>query len=338
MLAPLVEPATAQQVKDHAVAGAAVSAVAQRPAAVYTGVDGRRRRQRLGRARHWRAFPRASRTHWPAVTFDTNRTLVLGRHSRVAFMSNGGPRYWGHADLAHPEGFWAQSLNRMAQWQFANEYEAEYARSFGGAVAESTLFTQAFLKASEPQATFEGNQLAANLRSLASVLPVFKSMGYKRQVFLINWGSFDTHTSQKGGAETTQDSQLATLAKALAAFDQANQAAGLNRDVTTLTMTEFGRTLRPASGGGSDHAWGNHWFAMGGAVAGGQVLGQLPALVLGGVDDADPQRGGRFVPSTSGDQVGASVMQWLGLPAAELLEVFPNLKNFPQKTVSMLGA
>ena len=180
--------------------------------------------------------------------------------------------------------------------------------------------------------------MATNLRSLASVLPVFKSMGYKRQVFLINWGSFDTHTGQKGAGDTTQDAQLATLAKALAAFDQANQAAGLNTDITTLAMTEFGRTLRPASGGGSDHAWGNHWFAMGGAVAGGQVLGQLPALVLGGADDSDPQRGGRFVPTTSVDQVGATVMQWLGLPAASLPEVFPNLKNFSQKTLSLLSA
>jgi len=131
----------------------------------------------------------------------------------------------------------------MAQWQFANEYEAEYARSFGGSVAESTLFTQAFLRASAPQATFEGNQLANYLRSLASVLPVFKSMGYRRQVFLLNWGSFDTHTGQKGAGATTQDAQLATLAKALAAFDQANQAAGLNRDELRSLLSEHAARL-----------------------------------------------------------------------------------------------
>lgn len=333
----LVQPATAQQVKDHAVELPPFLLSHSDQQGVTQGWMGDEDASGwAGRALE--LLPGSLKQPLPAVTFDSNRTLVLGRHSRVAFMNSDGPRYWGNADLAHPEGYWAQSLNRMAQWQFANEYEAEYARSFGGSVAESTLFTQAFLKASAPQATFEGNQLATNLRSLASVLPVFKSMGYRRQVFLLNWGSFDTHTGQKGSGATTQDAQLATLAKALAAFDQANQAAGLNRDVTTLTMTEFGRTLRPASGGGSDHAWGNHWFAMGGAVAGGQVLGQLPALVLGGPDDADPQRGGRLVPTTSVDQVGATVMQWLGLSAASLPDVFPNLKNFSQHSLNLLSA
>ena len=173
---------------------------------------------------------------------------------------------------------------------------------------------------------------------MATVLPVLKNSGYKRQVFFVNWGSFDTHVNQRGSGESTQDTQLMQLAKALTAFDTANQAAGLNRDVTTLVMSEFGRTLRPASGGGSDHAWGNHWMAMGGAVAGGQVLGQFPSLVLGGVDDSDPNRGGRFVPTTSADQVGASVMQWLGLPSALVPDVFPSLKNFSQKSLALLSA
>ena len=333
----LVQPSTAQQVKDRSV---------ELPPFLLSHSDQQNMAQGwmgdedasgwAGRALE--AFPSNLKNALSAVTFDSDRTLVLGRQSRVAFMSNGGPRYWGNADLAKPEGFWTQSLNRMAQWQFSNEYEAEYARSFGGGVTESTLLTQAFLKASAPQANFADDLLASKLRSLASVLPVFKSMGYKRQVFLINWGSFDTHTAQRGSAESSQDSQLAVLGNAMAAFDQANQAAGLDMDVTTLAMTEFGRTLRPASGGGTDHAWGNHWFAMGGAVAGGQVLGQLPSLVLGGVDDADPQRGGRFVPTTSLDQVGASVMQWLGLPAASQLDVFPNLKNFQQKSLALLSA
>jgi uncharacterized protein (DUF1501 family) len=103
-------------------------------------------------------------------------------------------------------------------------------------------------------------------------------------------------------------------------------------------MSDFGRTLRQASGGGSDHAWGNHWFAMGGPVRGGQVVGTLPSLTLGGPDDSDPNGGGRFVPTISTDQVGATLMQWLGLPSTELDKVFPNLANFGQKTINLLHA
>lgn len=281
-------------------------------------------------------FPSNLRNEVQAATFDRHRALVLGQHSRVSFISPGGPRYWGDADLANPQGYWAQSLNRMAKWQFSNEYQAEFARTLGGSVTESTLLTQVYLKAQEPQANFEGNNLASNLRSLASVLPVFKAMGFKRQVFLVTWGGFDTHVNQRGGAAYTQDAQLATVGKALAAFDHANVAAGLNLDVTTLTMTEFGRTLRQASGAGTDHAWGNHWSLMGGAVAGGQVLGQLPSLTLGGPDDYDPQGAGRFVPTISSDQVGNTLMQWMGLPASTINDVFPNLKNFSQKNLGFM--
>jgi uncharacterized protein (DUF1501 family) len=334
---PLVEPATAQQVKDQAV---------ELPPFLMSHSDQQQYTQGwMGDtdASGWAGrglenLPSNLRNALAAVTFDTNRTLVLGQHSRVSFLAPDGGRYWGNADLAHPESYWSQSLNRMAQWQFANEYEAEYARTFGGSITESTLFTQAFVKATPPQATFEDNELGRRLRTLATVLPVLKSSGYKRQVFFVSWGSFDTHVNQRGSGESTQDTQLGQLANALSAFDAATQATGLDREVTTLVMTEFGRTLRPASGGGSDHAWGNHWMAMGGAVAGGQVLGQFPSLVLGGVDDSDPNRGGRHVPTLSTDQVAASMMLWLGLPSASLLDVFPNLKNFAQKSLSLLSA
>ena len=103
-------------------------------------------------------------------------------------------------------------------------------------------------------------------------------------------------------------------------------------------MSDFGRTLRQASGGGSDHAWGNHWLALGGPVRGGQVLGEFPSLVLGGVNDSDPNKGGRFVPTTSTDQVGATLMQWLGLAPSDLENAFPNLANFGQKTINLLHA
>lgn len=334
---PLVVPATAQQVKDRSVA---------LPPFLLSHSDQQAMQQGwLGDAdasgwagRALELFPGGLKQPLSAVTTDNSRTLVLGQHSRVTFMTPGGPRYWGQADLAHPESYWAQSINRMAQWQFTNEYEAEYARGFGGSVKESTILTQAFLAAQPPQANFAGDQLATTLRSLASVLPVFKSMGYKRQVFFVNWGGFDTHTGQRGTGAMTQDSQLDTLARALAAFDQANRAAGLNLDVTTFMMSDFGRTLRPASGGGSDHAWGSHWFVLGGAVAGGQVLGTFPSLVLRGADDADPGGEGRFVPGVSTDQLGATLMQWMGLAPSQFHDVFPNLANFSSKTLPLMQA
>lgn len=273
-----------------------------------------------------------------AVTMDTNRTLVLGKRSPVTFMPPGGSRWWGTADLAFPETASAQSLNRMARWQFANAYEAEYARTLGYAVSDSTQLTRAFMASQAPAADFGTDGLGINMKSLASVLPVFKSQGLKRQIFLSHWGAFDTHTNQRGGDDNTQDKQFITLAQVLKAFDDTNKANGLDENVITLVMTEFGRTVRPGSGGGSEHAWGNHWFAFGGPVAGGTVHGRFPSLVLGGPDDGDTNKNGRHVPTTGSDQVGASLMQWMGLNAGKFDTVFPNLVNFGTKTLPLLRA
>lgn len=129
-----------------------------------------------------------------AVTMDTNRTLVLGRNSPVSFMQPGGGANWGPANLAQPETAAAQAIIRMARWQFTNDYESEYARTFGNAVNDSIRFTRAFLAAGEPAGDFgsQSSWLGSQLRSLASVLPVFKAQGLKRQVFLLHWGGFDT--------------------------------------------------------------------------------------------------------------------------------------------------
>jgi len=283
-------------------------------------------------------LPTALRNGQNAVTMSNNRCLVLGKSSPVAYLSAWDSRYWGSADLAQPETPAAQTLNRMARWQFANQYEAEYARTFGRSVSESTIFTRAAMNAPAPAGNFADNELARSLRKLATLMPVFKTMGYKRQVFLVQWGNFDTHTYQRGSSDNSQDTQLLVMANALAAFDTAVQAAGMDQNVVTLSMSDFGRTLSPASGGGSDHAWGNNWFAMGGPVSGGQVLGTFPTLVPGGPDDCDTNRGGRFVPTTSTDQVGATVMKWIGLPDDQIATAFPFLANFSQKTINLLRA
>ena len=104
--------------------------------------------------------------------------------------------------------------------------------------------------------------------------------------------------------------------------------------MTTFTLSDFGRTLQPASGGGTDHAWGSHHFIIGDAVQGGDVYGQYPQLVLGGPDDAEKE--GRWIPTTAVDQYGATLAQWFGVPPAQLATVFPNLGNFATSDLGIL--
>ncbi len=49
-------------------------------------------------------------------------------------------------------------------------------------------------------------------------------------------------------------------------------ALGLANNVTTFTLSEFGRTFKPASNQGTDHGWGNYAFVIGGAVQGRRLL------------------------------------------------------------------
>jgi uncharacterized protein (DUF1501 family) len=59
-------------------------------------------------------------------------------------------------------------------------------------------------------------------------------------------------------------------------------------------------------------------------VKGGQIVGRYPELIVNGPDDAGD---GKWIPTTSVDQLGATLGRWFGA-AASLNEVFPRLSNF----------
>ena len=72
---------------------------------------------------------------------------------------------------------------------------------------------------------------------------------------------------------------------------------------------------------------------VGGAVKGGDLYGTFPTLALGGPDDTDVR--GRWIPTTSLDQYGATLASWFGLTDPQLYQVFPNLTNFTNKGINL---
>jgi uncharacterized protein (DUF1501 family) len=160
------------------------------------------------------------------------------------------------------------------------------------------------------------------LYQVAKMIEARGTTGARRQIFFVQLGSFDTHNDQLN----RQQSLFAELAPALKAFYDATVALGVGSQVTTFTLSDFGRTLQPASGGGTDHAWGSHHFILGDAVSGGKMYGQYPQLVLGGPSDAEKE--GRWIPTTAVDQYGATLARWLGVAPGPLGAVFPNLSKF----------
>jgi uncharacterized protein (DUF1501 family) len=175
------------------------------------------------------------------------------------------------------------------------------------------------------------SSIAQQLEQVAKMIEARAQTGARRQVFFVSLGGFDTHNNELN----TLDTLLADLSPALKAFHDATVALGVDSQVTTFTLSDFGRTFQPASGGGTDHAWGNHHFVMGGAVQGGKLYGRYPTLALGGPDDAESE--GRWIPAVSVDQYGATLARWFGLSAAQIATVFPALSRFPSGDVGFMG-
>jgi uncharacterized protein (DUF1501 family) len=188
----------------------------------------------------------------------------------------------------------------------------------------------ALAQGSHLKTIFPKSPLGAQLQEVAKIIQVRAALGLPRQIFFVSSGGFDTH----GAQIATQNRLLADLNLSMNAFYQATVELGIPQQVLTFTMSDFSRTLLPDSTFGSDHAWGSHHLVMGGAVAGGDFYGTWPTLALGGPDDATNQ--GRWIPTTSLDQYGATLAQWFGVPPADLPSVFPNLKNFTNKTLGFL--
>ena len=76
-------------------------------------------------------------------------------------------------------------------------------------------------------------------------------------------------------------------------------------------------------------------MVLGGAVQGGRIFGAFPTFELGGPDDTDVR--GRWIPTTSIDQYGATLCSWFGVPSAALPMIFPNLPNFSSQNLGFLG-
>lgn len=182
-------------------------------------------------------------------------------------------------------------------------------------------------------AAFDGqtSSIAKQLLTVAKMIEARAATAATRQIFFVSLGGFDTHNNEI----TTHQNLFGQLSPALKAFYDATATLGVAESVTTFTLSDFGRTFQPAAGGGTDHAWGNHHIVMGGAVKGGAIYGQFPQLVLGGPNDAEKE--GRWIPTTSVEQYGATLARWFGADAASVAAVFPNLGAFAPADVGFLS-
>ena len=97
----------------------------------------------------------------------------------------------------------------------------------------------------------------------------------KYNIGFVDVGGWDTHVGQ-GGASGYLAGRLDELGRGLATF--AREMQGAWRDTVTVVVSEFGRTLRENGNRGTDHGHGTVYWVLGGAIRGGQVLGEQLAV------------------------------------------------------------
>ena len=181
----------------------------------------------------------------------------------------------------------------------------------------------------EPSITYPENHLANQLKMVATLASSQQLLSQPRQVFFVSMGGFDTHDNQT----TDQPILLKNLSDALFAFNADLQARRLANNITSFTMSDFGRTLT-SNGDGTDHGWGGHQIIMGGAVKGGDIYGSMPEDFS--LNSADDFGDGRIIPSTSVDQYAATLAKWFGLSINEVNAVFPNLSRFDNSDLGFM--
>ena len=95
------------------------------------------------------------------------------------------------------------------------------------------------------------------------------------EVAFTDVGGWDTHVNQ-GNASGQLATRLRDFGSSIAAL--VADLGDRMDDVVILTMSEFGRTVRPNGSGGTDHGHAGAMFVLGGKVAGGRVHGTWPGL------------------------------------------------------------
>ena len=174
-----------------------------------------------------------------------------------------------------------------------------------------------------------GKPLGRQLELVAQILSVRQEFQDRfqtnRQIFFVNQHGWDTHDSDNAH-------QVGYLSESLGAFQNALAEMGIEDQVTTLTLSDFGRSLTSNSAG-TDHGWGSHAFVMGGAVNGGDIYGRMPQMR----NDSPDAWSDRMIPTTAVETYLASVARWFGLSDAELDSVFPNLSSFPDRNLGFMA-
>jgi uncharacterized protein (DUF1501 family) len=211
--------------------------------------------------------PHGESSPFRAVSMGADVALTLrGKVPAVAMSNVGNFNVGGRNPNAAPvsalfESMYDQSTNSLLRGTGAETFEAIR-----------------MLKATDPAhympangAQYPRSRFGDSMRQIAQLLKA--NLGV--EAAFADIGGWDHHVNE-GNVDGQLARSLGDLSQGIAAFwqDMGDEA----ENVTLVTMSEFGRTVRQNGTGGTDHGHGNVMFVLGGRVKGGKVYGQWPGL------------------------------------------------------------
>lgn len=170
----------------------------------------------------------------------------------------------------------------------AKSFEELYDQTTSGLLKETgkesfdavKMLQKANIKDYKPENNVEypGGALGNSLKQIAQLI----KMDVGLEVAFAESNGWDTHFNQ--GTETGVFARnVGDLSKSITAFW--NDMSAYQDDLTVMTMTEFGRTVKQNGTGGTDHGRGSCNFILGNGVNGGIVHGTVNTLAVENLED-----------------------------------------------------
>ena len=257
-----------------------------------------------------------------SISLSGGNLLQTGELTRpFTLTSNGAVGINGYDAMSTFDQIRTSALDSLLGGQHTNLFERTYMEVVKNSNDANLYYDTAVANTPPLQTSFSANNVTSQeLKVVAQTIAARNDLGMSRQIFFVTIGGWDHHDE----VLNSQALKLSKLDTALSEFNDSLNELGLTNDVTTFTISDFGRTLT-SNGNGSDHAWGGNALVMGGAVNGNNIYGQYPDLFLDNPLDVGR---GRLIPTLAADQYLAELALWFGVPKSELDIIFPNIHNF----------
>ncbi len=231
-----------------------------------------------------------------------------------------GFRNYGEREYSTYWTDYTHAIDSLLEHPYKDPFKQTYANVLRDSRDAYLTFGDAMENTEDITTEFRTTRLSQSFKRIAKVIKANQILGFKRQIFFVDYGGFDNHDELLDNHNTL----LREVNDAVGAFYRALEEINAAQNTVLFSMSEFARTLT-SNGNGTDHAWGGHSFVVGGNVNGKKIYGEYPSLDLNNDEFIYRET---VVPTHSTDEYFAELAKWFGVGNSDINDIFPNLKNF----------